>query len=55
MNTIDRYLFRVIARSSLLILLVLLALSGFINLVDQLDDVGTGRFQTADAVFMVLF
>jgi lipopolysaccharide export system permease protein len=55
MSTIDRYLFRVISRSSLLILLVLLALSGFINLVDQLDDVGTGRFQTADAIFMVLF
>ena len=55
MSTIDRYLFRVIASSSLLILLVLLALSGFINLVDQLDDVGTGRFQTIDAIFMVLF
>jgi lipopolysaccharide export system permease protein len=54
-STIDRYFFRTVARSSLVMLLVLLALSGFINLVDQLEDVGVGRFQTVDAVFMVLF
>ena len=55
MSILDRYLLRAIARSSLLIMLVLLALSGFINLVDQLKDVGVGRFGTTDALFMVLF
>jgi lipopolysaccharide export system permease protein len=54
-SILDRYLLRAIARSSLLIMLVLLALSGFINLVDQLKDVGVGRFGTTDALFMVLF
>ena len=55
MSILDRYLLRAIARSSILIMLVLLALSGFINLVDQLKDVGVGRFGTTDALFMVLF
>lgn len=55
MNILDRYLLKVIGRSSIMVMLVLLALSGFINLVDQLEDVGVGRFGTTDAFFMVLF
>jgi len=55
MTILDRYLFKVIARGSIMVMLVLLALSGFINLVDQLEDVGVGRFGTTDAFFMVLF
>jgi lipopolysaccharide export system permease protein len=54
-NILDRYLLRSIARGSLMVMLVLLALSGFINLADQLEDVGTGQFDSVDALFMVLF
>jgi lipopolysaccharide export system permease protein len=54
MKIIDRYLFMAVARATLVVLLVLLALSGFINLIDQLQDVGNGRFQTSDAIFVVV-
>lgn len=55
MNILDRYLLWTIAKSSVMVMLVLLALSGFINLADQLEDVGIGHFDTVDAFFMVLF
>lgn len=51
---IDRYLFVTIARASLLVILVLLAQSAFINFVDQLNEVGQGDFTTSDAVFFTL-
>lgn len=54
MTIIDRYLFVAVTRATLLVLLVLLALSGFINLIDQLEDVGKGRFETSDAIFVVV-
>lgn len=55
MSILDRYLFWAIARGSAMVLVLLLALSGFVNLVDQLDEVGEGAFTTVDALFMVLF
>lgn len=55
MSILDRYLLRTVARSSVMVMLVLLALSGFVNLADQLEDVGVGKFDTVDAFFMVLF
>lgn len=54
MTIIDRYLFFAVVRATLAVLLVLLALSGFINLIDQLQDVGKGLFQTSDAIFVVV-
>ena len=47
MRIIDRYLFVTIIRMTVLVLLVLLAQSGFVNLVDQLDEIGEGNFTTA--------
>jgi lipopolysaccharide export system permease protein len=54
MRILDRYLFFAVARATAVVLLILLALSGFINLIDQLQDVGKGRFQTSDAIFVVV-
>ncbi len=54
MRIIDRYLFVTIIRMTALVLLVLLAQSGFVNLVDQLDEIGEGNFATADAFFVSL-
>jgi lipopolysaccharide export system permease protein len=51
---IDRYLFATMAKASLMVILVLLAQSAFINFVDQLNEVGQGDFTTADAVFFTL-
>lgn len=48
---IDRYLFVTMARASVMVILVLLAQSAFINFVDQLNEVGQGDFTTSDAVF----
>jgi lipopolysaccharide export system permease protein len=53
MNTIDRYLAAAAARSTLLVMFVLLALVGFIGLTTQLQDVGRGNFQVADAFLVV--
>jgi lipopolysaccharide export system permease protein len=54
MNIIDRYLAIAAARATLLVMLVLLALTGFINLTGQLQDVGRGNFQVADAFLVVV-
>jgi hypothetical protein len=45
MNIIDRYLALAAARATLLVMIVLLALIGFISLTNQLQDVGRGNFQ----------
>lgn len=54
MNVIDRYLSAAAARASAMVLLVLLALTGFINLTTQLEDVGKGDFDAVDAVLIAL-
>jgi lipopolysaccharide export system permease protein len=54
MNIIDRYLALAAARATLLVMVVLLALIGFISLTNQLQDVGRGNFQVADAFVVVL-
>ncbi len=54
MNLLDRYLFAAIARAALIVMLVLLALIGFVNLAAQLEDVGVGRFEFVDAIFVVV-
>jgi lipopolysaccharide export system permease protein len=53
MNIIDRYLAVAAARSTLLVMLMLLALVAFIGLTTQLQDVGRGNFQVADAFLVV--
>ena len=54
MMLLDRYLFGAIARATLIVMLVLLALIGFVNLAAQLDDVGVGRFGVTDAILVVV-
>lgn len=54
MSLIDRYLAWHFVRASVAVLLVLLVLFGFIALVEELEDVGTGAFTSADAVAVTL-
>ena len=54
MRIIDRYLSATIIRMTAIVLLVLLAQSGFVNLVDQLDEIGEGSFSTGDAFFVTV-
>jgi lipopolysaccharide export system permease protein len=54
MRIIDRYLSATIFRMTAIVLLVLLAQSGFVNLVDQLDEIGEGSFGTGDAFFVTV-
>jgi lipopolysaccharide export system permease protein len=54
MNILDRYLAIAAGRATLLVLVVLLALIGFIALTGELQDVGQGDFQVADAFVVVL-
>lgn len=55
MTTIlDRYLVRAVISGTALVLLVLLALSAFINFVAEFDKIGTGDFQMPDALMYVL-
>ena len=49
MSLLDRYIGASIVRSFVLVILVLLPLFSFLDLIQQLDDVGTGRFGLADA------
>lgn len=53
MSIIDRYLAAAAARSTLLVMFMLLALVAFISLTTQLQDVGRGNFQVADAFLVV--
>ncbi len=48
------YLLTILLRHYLAVLLVLLALFGLLELVDQLDEVGKGRFRMADALLHAL-
>jgi len=54
MRIIDRYLFVTIIRMTVIVLLVLLSQSGFVNLVDQLDEIGEGSFNIGDAFFVTM-
>ena len=54
MTILDRYLALAAGRATLLVMVVLLALIGFINLTSQLQDVGRGTFQVADAFLVVV-
>jgi lipopolysaccharide export system permease protein len=53
-NLLDRYLAFAAARATLGVMLVLLALVAFISLTGQLQDVGRGNFQVADAFLVVV-
>lgn len=53
-SILDRYLVRAIVTGVVLVLLVLLSLSAFINLVAEFDNIGTGDFQMVDAFTYVL-
>ena len=54
MRILNHYLFRAIAGSTGLVMLVLLALGGFIEFISQLDDIGQGDYDMAKAVQFVL-
>ncbi len=49
MKRLDRYISTTILKSCLVVALVLLGVFSFIDLVQQLDDVGKGDYQTGDA------
>lgn len=50
MTILDRYIGLALARSTLLVLLILLPLFALLDLVQQLDDVGTGNYGMLDAL-----
>lgn len=54
MIIIDRYLAVAAGRATLLVMLVLLMLIGFISLTEQLQDVGRGTFEVPDAFLVVI-
>ncbi|MGI9290018.1 MAG: LptF/LptG family permease, partial [Gammaproteobacteria bacterium] len=54
MRLLNRYLFNSVAGSTFLVLLVLVAISGFLNFVGQLDDVGKGDFTMLNAIQIAL-
>lgn len=54
MSILDRYLMKQVARGIIVATLVLLPLFSFLDLVDQLDDVGTGSYSTGDAFLYVI-
>jgi len=50
MTILDRYIGLALARSALLVILVLLPLLTLLDLVRQMDDIGTGNYRLLDAV-----
>ncbi|MEO5702349.1 MAG: LPS export ABC transporter permease LptG [Gammaproteobacteria bacterium] len=54
MKILDRYLGMAVATSTLIVMLVLIALFFFIDLVDQLGDVGKGNYGLAEAIQYLL-
>ena len=54
-HLIDRYLFIALLRGGSPVLLGLLGLFGFIELAEQLEDVGKGTFSSLDALRIVAF
>ncbi|MEE9413371.1 MAG: LPS export ABC transporter permease LptG [Methylococcales bacterium] len=53
-NTIDRYIAIHVLKGWMLILLVVIVLFSFLELVNQLDDVGDGSYKIVDAFLFVL-
>jgi lipopolysaccharide export system permease protein len=54
MTILDRYIWRAMAAGTLLVMSVLLALSSFVNFVQQVDHIGTARYQLPQALTYVL-
>jgi lipopolysaccharide export system permease protein len=54
MNLLDRYIVRAILGSVLLVMSVLLALGALFVFIDQQDDIGTGHYTAASAVWYTL-
>ena len=50
MTILDRYIGLALARSALLVMLILLPLFALLDLVQQLDDIGTGNYGLVDAL-----
>ena len=50
MNILDRYILKAITGASFLVLGVLIALTGFVVFLGELDDVGKGSFGVWNAV-----
>lgn len=55
MRTLDRYIARTVVGASLLVLVVLVAAFTFFTFVDEVQDVGRGRYGLRDAAGYVLF
>ena len=55
MTILDRYIGLALARSALLVFLILLPLFILLDLVQQLDDVGTGNYGLVDALIYEVF
>lgn len=53
MRTLDRYIGISIAKSYLLVMLVLVSLFSFLTLVEELGDVGKGQYQLLDALIYI--
>jgi lipopolysaccharide export system permease protein len=54
-TTVDRYLARAVVNGSLLVLAALVAVRGFVGVLRELDDVGTGNYGIAEALTYVAF
>ena len=54
MNQLDRYIGIEIARAFLLVMLALVFLFSFLDLIKQLDDVGSGNYRFSDALLFEL-
>ena len=55
MSILDRYLGRIILQYTMITLLVLLGLFAFVNFLEQLGDLGSGRYELSDAfIYLVL-
>lgn len=54
MTLMDRYMARAVVSGSLMVLLVLVALSSFFLLIGQANDIGHGTYGTSDALLYVL-
>ena len=54
MSLLDQYLMKQISMGIFVSALALIPLFSFLDLIDQLDDVGTGFYQTSDAFLYVL-
>jgi lipopolysaccharide export system permease protein len=55
MTILDRYIGLTLARSALLVILILLPLFTLLDLVQQLDEIGTGNYGLLDALIYEVF